>query len=355
MINFDALRIIASIGIVWHHSHFFFYTEAARPEIIARTQSFALFVDLFFIISGYVITFLYKEKITSSSKYSMFMRKRVARLLPLHWLTFLVSFAVWTLAFTTGTQINNPPSYDLVCITSTVFLIHAMVPCGGEHFNGVSWSVSAEMVMYVVFPLVMLLARRRALFSSAVLALLVTAFALQIATGWHWKELHPLVRAMIGFSFGTGLMLYRTVLLRVPVPRWALLALVAALCIEMQIGVHDAIVMLNIYILCIFAVAADARREHPLIFRIIAPLGQLTYSLYMWHPIAILIVMNAIGDKILGWSGSWHMIALSAFCYSFCLALAYLSWAWFEGPSRLLIAGRKQAQPLRGGFKPGDS
>jgi peptidoglycan/LPS O-acetylase OafA/YrhL len=68
----------------------------------------------------------------------------------------------------------------------------------------------------------------------------------------------------------------------------------------------------------------------------VAPLGQLTYSIYMWHSLVILIVMNALGDKLLHAStGLMCLLGLSS--YAIIFGVSYFSYFAVETPARRFI------------------
>ena len=53
--NMDFLRFVASAGIVFLHSHPFFFSPDVRRLPNVRMDGFQLFVELFFVISGFII------------------------------------------------------------------------------------------------------------------------------------------------------------------------------------------------------------------------------------------------------------------------------------------------------------
>ena len=68
----------------------------------------------------------------------------------------------------------------------------------------------------------------------------------------------------------------------------------------------------------------------------LAPLGQLTYSIYMWHGLLILVLMNALGDKLL--HGNPIALPILTFvCYAGILITSYLSFFYLETPARRWI------------------
>src|SRR5579862_6596071 len=145
LLHLDALRLIASAGIVVVHMVDFLDAGIARDHIVTSTRSFALFVDMFFVVSGFVIAFVYFAKIVDISSYLSFLRKRLARLAPLHWLTLGIFAAIGLAAHLHHVPLNNAEMYNPRCFPSNLFFLNSMGICPNLTFNGASWSISAEM------------------------------------------------------------------------------------------------------------------------------------------------------------------------------------------------------------------
>jgi len=130
LLHLDVLRFIASAGIVFHHSHEFFYPEVERAAVGFATAGLAQCVDLFFVISGFVIAYVYAGRITSLGEFGRLMQRPIGRLVPLHFLTLLVSIAVYAAAARVGANMSHPPSFRLDCIAATAALLPAAPSCG---------------------------------------------------------------------------------------------------------------------------------------------------------------------------------------------------------------------------------
>jgi len=65
-------------------------------------------------------------------------------------------------------------------------------------------------------------------------------------------------------------------------------------------------------------------------------LGQLTYSLYMIHPIFQTVVLNLIGDRIFGLNGAWS-IAFTYLMLPVLIAVSYVSLRAIETPARKVM------------------
>ncbi len=348
LLHLDFVRFVASLGIVFHHSHEFFYTAADRGAFTERTTGLALFVDLFFLISGYVIAHVYRLRVGSLSEFARFMQRRCGRLVPLHWLTLFLSIALWGV-LSKFVHSNHQPDFSPYCIANNALLLHAMIGCGKVQFNYASWSISAEMAMYVLFPLIALLgARRRTLPLLIGLVTLVAVFIFTYGTALEssnlWTQLPPVLRALPSFLIGAGLSYNRSALIaRLPAPQYLLGATLFLLICAMLTGAPEPIQLLLTYAVGISAVSSDASQSAGRLIRKLAPLGQLTYSIYMWHILFIFVIMNIIGDKLLSLHGA-PMLCFASFCYIMIFIWSYLSFTFIETPARRWIDGLFKGQ-----------
>jgi peptidoglycan/LPS O-acetylase OafA/YrhL len=343
LLHLDLMRFIAAAGIVYHHSHEFFVPVTISPFLIREQRAgMALFVDLFFLISGFVIAYIYHNRMNSVVDYLTFLQRRVGRLVPLHWLTLVAFIAMWSMLVLLHSSGTNTPSFKPKCIAETALLMHSFVSCG-RTFNSVTWSISAEMVMYIAFPVVAFIGARSA---SALLGIGVTIVIVMMTFvvsqhGWiwldsSWIELSPVLRALPSFVFGAALFYNRNVVARLPAPGSILAVSTAGLIVAMVSGVSQLITLFIVYLVAIAAVAADIQGEPSVMVRRFAPLGQLTYSIYMWHMLFISFVLNGIGDTFIDASTSYATILVAA-CYVSLFTVSYFSFFFIETPARRWI------------------
>lgn len=337
LLHLDLLRFIASAGIVIAHTLEFYWPPERRSFPNGLTTTLPLFVDVFFVISGFVIAYVYSERMRSPADYGRFLQRRVGRLIPLHLLTFVAAFVLVVAITKVHARMNHPPSFEAECLVKTVFLLHAIVPCPGFPLNGQTWSISAEMAMYAAFPLFLALIGRRPgrSFALAAIAFVMNAFFYgSIET---WQGHLTVGRAFPAFLLGMAFFFCRTRVARLPGPHIGLAVTIAVLVAVPALGLYNAVAILMAYLAPMFAVAADMRRGRtPALVTRLAPLGQLTYSVYMLHTLMVMVMLNAIGDKILHLT-TVPMIALGLFTY---VLLGLVSWAslqLFETPARRWI------------------
>lgn len=328
----DALRFIACVGIYLHHSLEYSFGGAARQFFIERTSGLALFVDLFFCISGFTIAFVYDGKINTWRDNVDFYARRLARLVPLHWLTFFVSLLFWLGVSATGASPAHSPSLSASCLASTAFLLHAYAPCSSV--NGVSWSLSVEMGLYLLAPAVLAFSARYTIATTLLILCLiaVTCLTAIAQTVDHWVSQPAYFRGLP--SFLVGIAIYR---LRGPIgvlPIGKLVGpLLVAIVFSMTTPSPPWITLLLSYLLVTCACSCDQKgHAHPLT-RKLASHAELTYGIYMWHMIFVLVILNAISDKLLALPG-YMMLALTACTFMLVYFCAAASLRWFEKPIR---------------------
>lgn len=348
MLAYDALRFIAASGIVFHHTNSFLYPAAQRMEMKEPSFGLALLVDLFFLISGYVIAFVYGAKIESLRDYITFLQKRVARLWPLHIVTLIVFSAFYFAAVAAGVKVGTMPDLSASCLARTAFMLHAIIPCQGVSVNPVSWSISAEMAMYAIFPLLYVaLARNK---WTAVAGIVIAAASLATLS-WslsahEWTQSIPFLRALPSFTFGICLYRimseqagpatpYRSVMLIV------LLALVLVMFYLMLDGGSALTVLASICAACTLAAYIDRKATTNAVMRVAAGMGRLTYSIYMIHLLLVTTLVNVVADKILKLS-AWPMGFVIGFTYLLVVFLSLATYSWIEMPLRRTLSPRSK-------------
>ena len=338
MLHFDLLRFIAALAIVFHHSHGFFYNAADRKILNDQTHGLGLFVDLFFLISGYVISYTYYQRVNNFSKACKFFQRRIGRLVPLHWAMLAISTIIVAIASLFG-PMATPPDLSTSCIIKTTLLLQAIYPCSGSPPNPVSWSISTEMLLYTLFPMFIAIANKykNIFLSISILSAIYTIVYAYNLSPHDWTDSYAPLRALPSFMFGMSLFIIRDKLptfFAVSKLMWISLIL---LMFSMIIGLSSGILLIIIYIIGLSGVMADKIKSPQLVHKL-SGLGQLTYSIYMIHYIVIIVLINAISDKILKLNGFYMFISIFL-SYGIILILSYISYFYFENPLRRWVDG----------------
>jgi peptidoglycan/LPS O-acetylase OafA/YrhL len=108
-------------------------------------------VSFFFILSGFVLTKSYKDRILEKAiPFDDFLVARMSRIYPLHILSLILILPFYLPAFT-----KSDISLWFIKLMAHLFLVQSFIPRGGVFyfFNGPSWSLSDEFFFYGCFPL----------------------------------------------------------------------------------------------------------------------------------------------------------------------------------------------------------
>lgn len=142
----DGIRAIAILAVLWHHSG---GQTLLKWELFERGY---LGVDLFFVLSGFLIThLLIKEKRTKGSiSLSKFYMRRTLRIFPLYY-GYLFALLAWTAA-------THSPKLGMMLSSLPYYLLYISnwMPAEKYHFFHRAWSLAVEEQFYVLWPALVL-------------------------------------------------------------------------------------------------------------------------------------------------------------------------------------------------------
>jgi peptidoglycan/LPS O-acetylase OafA/YrhL len=148
--NLDAFRGIAALLVLLFHTPFINGSKAIF------FQNSDIFVDFFFILSGFVICHSYIKKINEDSHFCAFFQNRFARIYPLH-ITILLGWVGFLLFKELILQVLNI-EHDSIFIANdsyAFFLNLILLNAHGfdDHlsWNAPAWSIGAEFYTYLIF------------------------------------------------------------------------------------------------------------------------------------------------------------------------------------------------------------
>ena len=328
--------------------HFRVLLPAGSPPVrLLDHLDLSVGVDLFLVISGFVITGSVMDSASRAGTTRRplmfaFWIKRIFRLLPAAW-TWVMIAALAQLAIISTTAIHYPLRDVFIATAAAlgnvmnVYTPYCLANGGGQacvldNFVGHYWSLSLEEQFYLVFPFLFFFVRRRVL-----VALLVAAIALQFlwqrpffTYAWYFKTdalcwgilLSLVARSALYQRHVPGLVTRRHV---GPLGGLALLAALPLVAANIQgIGpnmkpygvavvalICAAIVWLASYDRDVFAVGRRYRR-------LMLYFGSRSYSLYLSHLVAYLCVRDLFGQ----FGGGLAAALGPALYYGLLLALA---------------------------------
>ena len=298
----DLLRGISSLGILLSHYRFFYSlpygsnfthdlsTQPYYSVLWPVYQHGALFVQIFWVISGFVFAHGYAQTKIGLAEFTF---RRFARLYPLHFLTLIIVAALQGASILVMGTTQIMGNYDLHhFITSLLFY----TPGGGYDysFNSPIWSVGVELLIYVIFQLVCSVIFSRGLALPLVLAVM---FA-RLAFCTHQPDLYGLCGFY--FFFGCGLYFLATRYDKFLLELVGLTSILSVIAYGLLIRIPGWASGSGYFFLpatfcspiILLAAAIDLRYYARNFFSSIKWIGDSTYSIYLWHmPILILALI----------------------------------------------------------------
>jgi exopolysaccharide production protein ExoZ len=309
-VGIQVARAIAALSIVYFHSWVSitrFPANTAHP--IPGLTTYGWFaVDLFFAISGYVICMVVSR---DTFRIPSFLIKRVFRLYPL-WLVMLTTFAV-TAWLWRGLLPQENLRYFLYSAT--------LLPTFDYPFYNVGWSLQPEVAFYLIVAAIVPLLGLRGL---VVFLLAATLAAHLIDLPWYLAYL-----GRYHGEFLAGVLAYMAhgTMLRFGFWRPALVGIT----LLVLLGYFSAALTPFglFFIITAFAnlMPSDgAWWRKPAIM-----LGDASYSIYLIHPM-VFFTASSVVSKFPN-APLWAEEPIRFTCVGVALALALLSWRFFETPT----------------------
>jgi peptidoglycan/LPS O-acetylase OafA/YrhL len=360
----DSWRGIAALCVV------LFHFEAVNDiRALPFVRNSYLFVDFFFVLSGFVIAHAYGDRLRSPLEAGQFIVRRFGRVWPLHIAVLGAFVALEALKFTLASQAH-------VATTTAAFAPEGSTPPAGLPlqalllqgtgladkltWNTPSWSISAEFWTYIVFALVVTLQTRHRPIAFAGLA--TTGAILLVSFAQHGMDAtYDLGLPRCIFGFFIGCLVYwarqRRPAARLPNPERneliAVAAIVAFVSISGRTSLSFAAPLIFAAVVYIFSFEAGPV-SRLLTWRPFQNLGRWSYSIYMVQALIIFVIGLAVSElqRRLGvtlWKNvledgtsirmivSDHVILLDVLHVAYVvvvIAVAAMTYRWIEEPGR---------------------
>jgi peptidoglycan/LPS O-acetylase OafA/YrhL len=336
----DGLRGFAVLFVVVFH----FY--AHLPPLSQKLLYYGLLpvklgwsgVDLFFVLSGFLIGGILLDHRESPRYYSAFYLRRIHRIFPIYYVMVALLFA--------GAILRPHSPMFVTQIPNWVFLLYGQNMVGdftlAPGFLGVSWSLAVEEQFYLIFPAVVRYLNRATLW-RVVLGCIISAPLIRVGLilhGWGFEGVHALLP---GRADGLGLGVLAASLVRHPSARlwiernqrwlhWLLSFLVVTVWLAMlkwnqtmlQEGVgYTLLGLVYFLLLLILVVCPGPTLRSAFSCKPLRWLGGISYCVYLIHE-----PLREAFERLL----PAHDIFAMVFAAASTLIIASSSWRYFEGP-----------------------
>lgn len=335
-------RLVAALVIMLYH--FAHYGPEGSQALVERMLPM---LDMFFIISGFLIFEAYRDKIDSGRDYAAFAVRRFARIYPLHLATLAFFVTIGIAGHLGYVQTGGATRYDLSQLLPNLLLVQAWGVTRELSLNYVSWSLSAEWFCYLMLPLILLFFRRGGAAGLALLFALVIALLETLSfTGvmpfksWLRADTWGAYRAFADFVVGALIAALAGAAGRALCSHWPAWLTMLAAIVTMQLKwppyLSYALVVAALYL------AAICERNTPERARWLdfaAPAATVSFGIYMWHPVIETMTFHYVWPKLIAPTGLGFYAFLPIPMVASIL-LAWLSYHTYERWTGKWIAAR---------------
>ncbi|MCU4542684.1 acyltransferase [Acinetobacter bereziniae] len=339
MINpLTSLRIFFALFVFLSHLSFLKNDEQYAKLFYSIFNEGFLGVSFFFILSGFILAYNYKEKfLLGKISKKTFYVSRLARIYPIHFFTMLVALILGLIS----------SSDNVKYILEHIFLIQSFFSDQDIYFslNSPSWSISDEMFFYLLFPFVIFLNKsyKILLFIFFIFLIFILNYKLSDNLKHYWLYISPIIR----FSdFLLGILLFdifeRVKKIYAKKESPLIFELFAIFLFIVFFIFHDKIDLgyrYSVYywipmslIILIFSLSKVLYSQNSvsniLSNKYLVWLGEISFCFYLIH-LLVIQVMNYIRVKL---SLSIDLLLFSIFIFIFTLIASAIAYKFIEKP-----------------------
>ncbi|MGN6370733.1 MAG: acyltransferase family protein [Phycisphaerae bacterium] len=333
--SLDGLRAVSIIGVIWYHVCLTRYVKYPWLNVLGKGY---IGVDLFFIISGFLITtLLLRERDTYGNvSLKLFYIRRSLRIFPLYYTVLLL----WVAAV--GFAEPRSPSgiafwRNLPCFITYTANMFMTAPKGARLIFAFAWSLAAEEQFYLVWPSVVRFGWRRSLCLVPICLILldqVFAFGL-INVSFQTRRIITSIASPIAFGVIAALVLHSRrgyeIAYKFLGRKWsslvaaAIVLLVLSWTIDPDGPLRDVVAFPMTFLITTCVIREDHVLAPLLHWRPLAAVGAISYGMYLMHMIGVHAAEKMLA--VVHVHIIWVKFALSVLI---TCALAGLSYRYYE-------------------------
>jgi peptidoglycan/LPS O-acetylase OafA/YrhL len=340
----DGLRGVAAVLVALFHFRSEFITYDDFP-----VGDGYLAVDLFFVLSGFVLAHAYTARFQQGMSIIQFMKIRLIRLYPLYFLGLIAGTTVLALGLRSRETFEFTQRNIVLCFVSGMFLL----PCSKSQLfpiNPPAWSLFFELIVNLLFVAFWRRLSLRTLYIiltvSGSVVCTCALYKHKIAFGSSLNSM-PVGLLRTIFSFSLGLILhhhYDAGRLKVNGGSAYFLAAIIVLVVSLLIPVNQTvrgaydIAFVAVISPMLVAIAINSRLDKRLI-GLLSFLGTTSYALYAIHYPTINI-FKMVASKF---SAEPPVFLISALGVALLLGVSYVVDLFYDRPVRRVLMGRMTA------------
>jgi peptidoglycan/LPS O-acetylase OafA/YrhL len=344
ILTLDGFRGIFALMIIIDHAD---NNSFIFQNFIVKNADY--FVDYFFVLSGFVISYNYSDKIKSFISFKDFMLRRMIRLYPLLLYTTILFFGLVLIGKHFGT-FRDPYQVLFFQLTDTLTMMNSNPLFGTSlGINYPSWSISSEMISYALFGFCLFAFKKR---STLILSICLASAALFILYTGRYMYMgdYGFIRGLFCFIMGYFVYLLSQKVSTKKFGTLSELLFISILLLIFKFLPSEYAIVLP----CVFAVGifvflnSSGVITHFLESKPAQFLGKISFSVYLNHAIIVLIMKKMMFD-IMGLDQSSIFINISYLLISVSLTIfySYFTNKYIETATGNLLKKRLIRKPAR--------
>lgn len=189
LLYLDTIRALAALYVVLHHAMLQYYfikpqkLSTAEKVIVKVFSDGHLAVDMFIVLSGFSLMIaITRNNYQFKGGVLLFLKRRVIRIVPAYYAAMFVSLilAATCIGINTGSSWDMSINANRIDIISHLLFFHDVFVSTSTKINYSLWSIAVEWRLYLFFPFLIWLWRKRGL-GGALMSALLTTLVLSIA------------------------------------------------------------------------------------------------------------------------------------------------------------------------------
>lgn len=207
--SLQILRFAAASMVLAHHLLLEVATpRLAMPVVDPTGFEWSIGVDIFFMVSGFIMCFLTFKHFGERGYWAEFLRRRFVRVVPLYWL--FTSLMLALILFAPAAIAHNDLSAGRIVSS---YLFYPWPRAGGDVYPilGLGWTLNYEMLFYLAYAAALCFSRRLGLAGITAVFLLATTFGRFAPPSWvalrFWTDpiiLEFLLGVLLGWAYLSG-------------------------------------------------------------------------------------------------------------------------------------------------------
>lgn len=262
-----------------------------------------LFVDFFFVLSGFVICASYNQKLKVKQDLFKFTVKRIGRIWPLHILMLLAMLMIELSKFLILSQSSVESGseafigrFSIESLFSNIFLLHSIGLHDSLTWNNPSWSISVEFFTYIFFALAIYFFRNN-LKHIAILVVLLSFSILCFINPENMDVTYDygIFRCLFGFFVGVFIFLWRENNLNLKLFTSSVIEflLIFTVCLYVTLCGNNQLSLLSPFIfgIAVWFFSYELGLFSKLLkHKYIQFLGVLSFTMYMIHSVILTVI-----------------------------------------------------------------